>query len=188
MTPRFLLLLATALATFAAMLALFALVLSSVAEASNITPVTDIDNGGGGNLDGYNDTITGKGDLLYYGGATGTCTNAWVGRRRRSLLFTQIYTYYQEIKWCYKDAKITSFWRDRWTSSTFLGWSFDGHVGSNCTYEHCSPGRTGMFSTTVNTQGHYHACAAISWLCKHTYPRISMTVYANGVYTYEATG
>ncbi|MFL5920729.1 MAG: hypothetical protein ACJ743_07100 [Gaiellaceae bacterium] len=108
----------------------------------------------------------------------GTCRTRWARATRRNLAHMIVFRYNQQVRWCYRNNVITYFWRDRWPSNTAFGWSFDGHTGTNCAYEHC-PGRgVGTYSTTAWTQGEFHVCLA--WYCVHKYPLVSIWVHGDG--------
>jgi hypothetical protein len=72
--------------------------------------------------------------------------------------------------------------QDRGVPRRTVGWSFDGHIGTNCATAHCS-GHTGAYVETVWTQGSFHAC--LTWYCVHKYPRVTITVYADGTASYS---
>jgi hypothetical protein len=116
----------------------------------------------------------------------GTCRTRWARATRRNLAHMIVFRYNQQVRWCYRSNLITYFWRDRWPSNTAFGWSFDGHIGTNCAYEHC-PGRgVGTYSTTAWTQGAFHVCLA--WYCVHKYPLVSIWVHGDGGSGASASG
>jgi hypothetical protein len=127
---------------------------------------------------GYLETgvLTESWDAYEY--SPGTCRTRWARATRRNLAYMVVFRYNEQVRWCYRNNVITYFWRDRWPSGTAFGWSFDGHVGTNCQYEHC-PGRgVGTYSATAWTQGHFHVCLA--WYCVHKYPLVSIWVHGDG--------
>jgi hypothetical protein len=92
------------------------------------------------------------------------------------------WTYYEEVRFCYNAAhtKITWFRRDRWTGATNVGWTFDGHVNTNCgpaDEEHCT-GKVGAYSETATTEGHYHVI--VRGIGFDKYPCIWITAHADG--------
>jgi hypothetical protein len=116
-----------------------------------------------------------------YDANAGRCRTRWAKAHRENLFGVTQYDYYQQVRYCWRSGVITRFHRDRWTGQTGLGWSFDGHIGTNCGAEGCD-GRTGAYSENAWTQGAYHICWTV-WgvgYCVNKYPLISITVYADG--------
>jgi hypothetical protein len=116
----------------------------------------------------------------------GTCRTRYARATRRNLAWQMVFRYNQQVRWCWKGGVITSFWRDRWPSDTGWGWSFDGHIGSNCVYEHCSGRGVGTYSTDAWSQGSFHAC--VTWYCPHKYPVVDIWVHGDGGSGASATG
>ena len=92
------------------------------------------------------------------------------------------WTYYEQVRWCWNAAhtKVSYFRRDRWTGGTNVGWTFDGHIYTNCgpyDPEHCS-GMIGSYSESATTQGHYHVIVRGMGFDK--YPWITIWVHADG--------
>jgi hypothetical protein len=125
---------------------------------------------------GDSQTLTESWDAYEY--APGTCRTRWARATRRNLFWMVVFHYNEQVRWCWQNGVITYFWRDRWASGTAFSWSFDGHVGSNCIYEHC-PGRgVGSYRTNAWTQGHFHAC--VPSYCVHKYPIVNIWVHGDG--------
>jgi hypothetical protein len=135
--------------------------------------------------DPYVDCGTGEGDsgiaiesAAAYEYTPGPCRTRWARATRRNLIHLVVFRYTEQVRWCWNGNAITYFWRDRWPSGTAFGWSFDGHVGTNCVYEHC-PGRgVGTYSTNAWTQGHFHVC--VPSYCVHKYPIVNIWVHGDG--------
>jgi hypothetical protein len=121
-----------------------------------------------------------------YDYAPGVCQTRWARATRRNLARLVVFRYNEQVRWCYRNNAITYFWRDRWPSGTGFGWSFDGHIGSNCTYEHCSGRGVGTYSTDAWTQGHFHVC--VTWYCPHKYPIVDIWVHGDGGSGASASG
>lgn len=124
--------------------------------------------------------------------AKGTCRTVHAIRRRRNLAFQVVYTYYEQVSYCWLFGKVTSFYRSRWTGGTSFGWSFDGHVYTSCgpqDPEHCT-GKVGEYSETAATQGHYHVCLGAIGInyCKHKYPWLSIWVHGDGGWGASTSG
>src|ERR671923_1482496 len=124
------------------------------------------------------DCGTGEGDSgvtmeswAAYEYAPGTCRTRWARATRRNLFWFVVFRYIEQVRWCWRNNAITYFWRDRWACCTAFSWSFDGHVGTNCVYEHCRGRGVGTYSTNAWTQGHFHAC--VPSYCPHKYPLVN---------------
>jgi hypothetical protein len=113
-----------------------------------------------------------------YSFARGNCRTRYVRATRRNLARFVVFRYNEQVKWCWSAGLLTYFWRDRWPSDTSFGWTFDGHIGSNCALEHCNGRGVGTSQTDAYTQGAFHAC--ITWFCPHKYPIVSMWVRGDG--------
>jgi hypothetical protein len=120
-----------------------------------------------------------------YDGSYARCKTVHAFRQWKTVWGSLLWRYFQQIRFCYNGAIVTNFWRDRWAETYpvagFSAWSFDGHIGTNCTYEHCYPGRWGHWYEYAWTQGKFHAC--VIWICNYKYPSVSITVYGNGTWT-----
>lgn len=121
-----------------------------------------------------------------YDYAPGICRTRWARATRRNLAHLVVYRYNEQVRWCYRNNVITYFWRDRWPSATSFGWSFDGHIGTNCAYEHCPNRGVGTYSTDAWTQGHFHVC--VTWYCTHKYPIVDIWVHGDGGSGASASG
>ena len=122
-----------------------------------------------------------------YERSKGTCRTRWVRATRKNLAWFVVFRYYEQVRWCWKDGKITYFWRDRWPADTAFGWSFQGHIGSNCVYEHCSGRGVGTYSTDAWTQGGFRACAP-KLICYYKYPLVDIWVHGDGGSGASASG
>lgn len=132
--------------------------------------------------DGYSDQDVAVGAAYTDFSLGGSCRVVWARRNFKNLVGVWLYRYYQQIRFCWNGRTITYFYRDRFVDvnglAGFNPWSFDGHVSTNCQYEHCYPGRWGHWSENAFTQGKFHAC--FTWLCNYRYPAVSITVYGDG--------
>jgi hypothetical protein len=167
------------LATLAAWIAVLLVLLPGAARASG--PDYPVDACTDPSVDcgtGEGDTGTVTESWAAYEFASGTCRTRWARATRRNLLRFAVFRYNEQVRWCWRGGLITYFHRDRWPSDTAFGWSFDGHVGSNCTYEHC-PGRgVGTYSTNAWAQGSFHVC--VPSYCVHKYPLVNIWVHGDG--------
>lgn len=129
---------------------------------------------------GWGEGDTGVSGLGYnaYGAGTGSCSVRWARATRRNLGHVVVFRYNEQVQWCWNRGVITYFWRDRWPSDTSFGWSFDGHIGTNCALEHCNGRGVGTYSTDAWTQGAFHAC--VLWYCPHRYPIVDIVVRGDG--------
>jgi len=129
---------------------------------------------------GYGDVESGvfTESFAAYEYAPGTCRTRWARATRHNLAWQIVFRYNEQVRWCWRNNVITYFWRDRWPSNTAWGWSFDGHTGSNCVYEHCSGRGVGTYSTDAWTQGAFHAC--ITWYCPQKNPVVDIWVHGDG--------
>jgi hypothetical protein len=112
-----------------------------------------------------------------YENSAGPCRTRWAYARRRNLFYLTVFKYNEQVRWCWRNNKITYFWRDRWPSDTHWGWAFDGHIGSNCIYEHCPNRGVGTYSTDAWTQGQFHVCLKF---CMYKYPKVDIWVHGDG--------
>jgi hypothetical protein len=128
---------------------------------------------------GYDDFATGTTTESppAYENSAGPCRTRWANAIRRNLFWQVVFKYNEQVRWCWRDNKITYFWRDRWASDTHWGWAFDGHIGSNCIYEHCPNRGTGSYSTDAWTQGRFHVCLKF---CLYKYPIVGIWVHGDG--------
>jgi len=121
-----------------------------------------------------------------YASSRGTCRTRWARATRKNLVWMVVFRYYEQVRWCWKDGKITYFWRDRWPANTSFGWAFNGHIGSNCIYEHCNGRGVGTYSTDAWTQGAFHAC--VPQFCLYKYPLVDIWVHGDGGSGASASG
>ena len=128
---------------------------------------------------GYDDFATGTmtESPPAYENSIGSCRTRWATATRRNIFWVTMFKYNEQVRWCWKDNRITYFWRDRWPSDTHFGWAFDGHIGSNCIYEHCPNRGVGTYSTDAWTQGQFHVCLKF---CVYKYPKIDIWVHGDG--------
>jgi hypothetical protein len=135
---------------------------------------------------GYADGTLSLGGAYWNGSAS--CRTATGYRKFTNVFGYQLYRYNESITWCWSYGAIRSFYRDRWPSTpgTLSNWQFDGHIGSNCSLEHCNGRGVGQWSATADTRGKFHAC--VVWWCSERYPYISITVYGNGNATASTSG
>jgi hypothetical protein len=116
--------------------------------------------------------------------AQGRCRTRWAARKQHNVIGGLQWSYYEQVRWCWNGSAVTQFRRDRWVGGTGYGWSFDGHVYSNCVNETC-PGMVGGWLEYAATEGDFHVCLGIIGInfCRHKYPWITITVYGNGAST-----
>jgi hypothetical protein len=170
----------TAAATALAAAAMLAGALSAGASTVDPGPQYPADACQDPNVDcGYDDfsTDTMTESPAAYENSAGSCRTRWASARRRNIFWVTMFKYNEQVRWCWKDNKITYFWRDRWPSDTHFGWAFDGHIGSNCIYEHCPNRGLGTYSTDAWTQGQFHVCLKF---CVYKYPMIDIWVHGDG--------
>ena len=142
--------------------------------------VEDPGGGGDGEYIGWGD----EGEYLTYSGGTSSCRVVWARRNWDSILGFNLWRYYEQVNWCYSGGVITSLHRYRWPEVNAIPWSFDGNVATNCNQNEDCSGRTGISSTTVWTEGQFHACfLPLGGLCKYLYPVVSITVNGYGGHT-----
>jgi len=115
----------------------------------------------------------------------GRCKTVWARAERKNLFGLTVFRYYEQVRWCWNGSAVTYFRRDRWGADTNYGWRFDGHIAGNCQIESC-PGKTGHYAETAWTQGKFHAC--VVWACMERLPIVSITVYANGSFSWSWSG
>jgi hypothetical protein len=117
-------------------------------------------------------------------GSYARCKTVHAYRNWRNVWGALLWRYFEQIRFCWNGVVVTNFYRDRWAEvysvAGVTAWSFDGHTGTNCVYEHCYPGRWGHWYEQAWTQGKFHAC--VIWICNYKYPVVSITVYGNGTW------
>jgi hypothetical protein len=133
---------------------------------------------------GYEEADSGSG-YVTFNASYGLCRTVWARRTRKNLAGYVVWRYNEQINFCYNGSAVTLFSRARWPSEVGWSWGFDGHIGSNCTYEDCH-GRIGSYAEDAWTQGGFHAC--VIWICTHKYPVVYMTVYGNGAWGASTSG
>lgn len=118
------------------------------------------------------------------------CKTVWARRTFKNWVGIWLWRYTQQISFCWNGSIVTNFYRERWPEVHnvlgFSPWSFDGHIGTNCQYEHCYPGRWGHWSETAWTQGKLSAC--VGPVCNYHYPLVTITVYGNGNWSWNTSG
>lgn len=116
----------------------------------------------------------------YYGGG---CRNPVVKKTYKGSLGATHWIYYQRVRFCWRNGKITSFSRERWVwqSGNFLnGWSFEGHVNTGCSVADCRGRGVGTATTSAWTQGKFRFCSLKIVLCHEVSPLVGIRVYGNG--------
>ena len=179
--------------------AAIAAVVASLAFASQASAETTIAPDDPGCADYYVDCGFAESDvgptyepMSVYGSpdaAYGRCRTVHAIARRRNLAYLVVFEYVQQVRFCWNGSVVTYFWRDRWPQSLNFGWTFDGHVWTNCgpyDADHCS-GKRGVWSATASTKGQFHVCMIYA-ICRSRVPTVSVTVYGNGAFGGYATG
>lgn len=111
----------------------------------------------------------------YYGG----CKTPWVRKVFRNKFGIDLWSYNQSVGWCWSSGRITQFWRNRWIwrSGHYLnGWSFHGHINTNCSLENCNGRGSGTGWTSAWTQGKWQMCVVRWGWCNDNYPLIGIAV------------
>lgn len=99
-----------------------------------------------------------------------------------------LWTYYQQVYFCFNGRMVTYFRRVRWGEVASLTpyvewkpWEFKGHIGSNCGNDYCSGGGRTR-SRLAWTQGRFEVCLipVLGGLCTNQSPIVGITVYGNG--------
>ena len=141
------------------------------------TPSEGIDCGGNssGYEDGYNADDS---DDFYYHHRDGNCAVTGVrGVKRNTWWGHTVWRYHQRVSWCWNGNAVTALHRDRFVEVNCCFWQWRGHIGSNCSSEHCN-GQTGHYYQEVWTQGHFAHC--YTWCSHEQTPGVSMTVTGGG--------
>lgn len=111
-----------------------------------------------------------------------SCKAVEVWVEGRNLVDGRLWSYHQEVTWCYDGSAVTYTNRRRWGETHTIGWAFDGHVGSD------EQGGTGWSFYEAWTQGEFKLCLGGDIGCvQHTYPWIETTVYGSGGYSYDTS-
>ena len=112
------------------------------------------------------------------------CSQNVVWQTQGGLLNVPMWTYYQQVDWCYKDGKITSKSVKDWGKEFGMTWYYGGHV---ITME---DGGVGAYYYRALTEGKFVLPVISPWIgCNWQikYPKIEQTVYADGrspIYSY----
>ncbi len=120
-----------------------------------------------------------------YGSGGPGCRNVGTKYAWKNIYGITMWQYGQAVHWCWNFNSITEISRSRGVQCCGYLWSFDGHIGTNCTtYTDCH-GRTGVYSTSVDTQGKFHACT-VYVICLYKYPYLTTTVEVGGGWYWNA--
>lgn len=120
------------------------------------------------------------GGYTYYGGG---CRYPVVKKTYKGGTGATHWIYYQRVRFCWRNGVITSFSRERWTwqsGSFFNGWSFEGHISSNCWPTDCDGRGVGRSTTAAWTQGKFKFCSLKIVLCHEVAPLVGIRVYGTG--------
>jgi hypothetical protein len=127
----------------------------------------------------YADGISDEGGWSYYGRG---CRSPIARREYRGMFGHIRWIYYEQVHFCWGSGRITSFWRERWhhqNGGFFNGWSFEGHINSNCLDE-CRGRGVGSWSTSAWTQGQFRFCTFKIVVCHEVTPLLGIRVYGDG--------
>ena len=108
--------------------------------------------------------------------AVGGCRSVYAWRNYKTWYGYELWRYNLQVDWCYTGSTVYKLNRSRWVNCCGPGWSFDGHVGTSFQ-------SGGSYSARSFTQGKFSFFLGTN----NQYPWISITVYANGGYSW-ATG
>jgi hypothetical protein len=120
------------------------------------------------------------GGYTYYGGG---CRYPVVKKTYKGGTGAVHWIYYQRVRFCWRNGRITSFSRERWTwqsGSFFNGWSFEGHTSTNCWPADCLGRGVGLATTSAWTQGKFKFCSLKIVLCHEVAPLVGIRVYGTG--------
>ena len=176
---------ALALATAAGALVLGASAFAAVSPRAPtiVQPGVQVPDG-----EGYTDGEAGAGPTWDTYGAR--CKTVWARRNFKNWFGVWLWRYTQQVTFCWNGAVVTYFYRDRWGEvHNILGfspWNYQGHIATNCQYEHCYPGRWGDWAEGAWTQGKFSACAGS--VCSYHYPFVNIVVYGNGGWNWSTSG
>lgn len=116
------------------------------------------------------------------GASPEACRWARIYRYYNNALGQRLFTYYQQVDWCYNGSTITSISRTRWPEVSMLFWEFKGHIGNT------TSGGTGSTFYRAWTQGSFALCVPYVLCAQFKYPWLDMTVRGNGTYSYSTGG
>jgi hypothetical protein len=117
----------------------------------------------------------------------GGCRAPVARREYRGSFGTHHWTYFEKVTFCWRNGVITSFSRERWiwmSGSLLNGWSFKGHINSNCDGDCSGMGFVGRTTASAWTQGLFEFCSLRWALCTEQTPLLGIRVYGDGRITY----
>jgi hypothetical protein len=120
------------------------------------------------------------GGYTYSGGG---CRYPVVKKTYKGGTGSTLWIYYQRVRFCWRNSKITSFMRERWiwqSDNFFNGWSFNGHINTGCSADDCRGRGVGTWTTSAWTQGKFTFCYVRIALCHEEAPLIGIRVYGSG--------
>jgi hypothetical protein len=144
-------------------------------------PGSDMCDGCGPDYDSFNDAADTYGEA---GGADGYgyfggCKNPYVVAKHRNIFGHDLWHYYQQLVFCWQGGGITYVYRTRWAwvSGHWLnGWSFQGHMSTNCYTETCQGHWIGADWARYWTQGKFEVCGLWRFGCRARHPLIGIDV------------
>jgi hypothetical protein len=118
------------------------------------------------------------------GGADGygyyaACKHPYVFVKFRNRWGHTLWQYYQQLYWCWHGGAITYVHRTRWayvSNHWMNGWSFHGHIGTNCNSETCEGHWVGYGWARYWTQGKFEVCGLWRWGCRARHPMVGIDV------------
>ncbi len=143
------------------------------------------DDCGGVDYDTYNDAADTYGET---GGADGwayfaTCKSPYVVAKHRNVIGHDLWHYYQQLNFCFEAGRITYVHRTRWawlSTHWMNGWSFNGHMATNCDSETCHGQSVGATGGRYWTQGQFEVCNLWRFGCRARHPMIGIDLNAWG--------
>lgn len=116
-------------------------------------------------------------------GSQDSCKEVEVWYTAQNTVDGDLWSYHQEVTWCYDGSIVTSTNRQRWGETHTVGWSFDGNIGSN------EQGGVGSTFYESWTQGEFSLCLGGNIGCvQYSYPWVEATVYNDGSYDSDGDG